>query len=185
MLRCTCLHSILYTLGSLHMSSWLANTALYTSTLLCHGGMNVTVSGTVWHSDTLCCLRAQTIGKTKKSKKPKTPARTIAKPLRITKKKQKNKRSRPLGGLCMALTYYRGNFDFWSYAIHVRRKPTNPAIIYNLVIWGDWRVAHILLRSVFLFVFFLLFSMVLLWFLPRSLVSLIFLFSHVLNSETE
>ena len=48
-------------------------------------------TATVVHADIYCCLTGQTIGKTKKSKKPKTPARTIAKPLRITKKTKKTK----------------------------------------------------------------------------------------------
>ena len=44
---------------------------------------------TTVRSDIYCCLRAQTIGQTKKSKKPKTPARTIPKLLRMTKNKTK------------------------------------------------------------------------------------------------
>ena len=91
-------------------------------------------TATVVHADIYCCLTDQTIGKTKKIKETKDPSQNHSKTIENNQKNQKNQRSRPLGGLCMALTYYRGNFDFWSYTIHFRRKPTNPAIIYNLVV---------------------------------------------------
>ena len=90
---------------------------------------------TMVRSDIYCCLRAQTIGKTKKIKETKDPSQNHSKTIENNQEnKKKNQRSQPLGGLCMALTYYRGNCGFWSYTIHFRRKPTNPTIIYNLVV---------------------------------------------------
>ena len=89
---------------------------------------------TMVRSDIYCCLRAQTIGKTKKIKETKDPSQNHGKTIENNQKNQNNQRSQPLGGLCMALTYYRGTFALWSYTIHFRRKPTNPAIIYNLVV---------------------------------------------------
>ena len=82
------------------------------------------------HADILCCLKAQTIGKNKKLKETKKPSQNHGKTIENNKKKK----SQPLGGLCMALTYYRGTVALWSCTVHVQQKPTNPAIIYNLVV---------------------------------------------------
>ena len=88
-------------------------------------------TATVVHADIYCCLRGQTIGKNKKIKETKDPSQNHSKTIENNQKKQ---RSQPLGGLCMALTYYRGTFALWSYTIRFRQQPKNPAIIYNLVV---------------------------------------------------
>ena len=89
---------------------------------------------TMVHANILCCLKTQTIGKTNKIKETKKPSQNHGITIENNQKNQKNQRSQPLGGWCMAWTYYRGNFVLWLCIVHFKQKPTNPAIIYNLVV---------------------------------------------------
>ena len=81
---------------------------------------------TMVHADILCWLKIQTIEKTNKIKETKSPSQNHGKTIENNQKKQKKQRSQPLGGLCMAWTYYRGNFALWLCIVHVQQKPTNP-----------------------------------------------------------
>ena len=65
------------------------------------------------HADTLCCLKAQTIGKTKKIKETKDPSQKHSKTIENNQKKQKNQRSqqdvnKPPVTSYHQVAYYRG-----------------------------------------------------------------------------